>query len=161
MQRVEDLATVLSPMLGALPPVILCIGSDRVTGDCLGPIVGQMLLANSSAIVYGNLTNPVTALNLADAIKVIKLRHPDRHVIAVDSSVGDKCDVGKVKITRGCIRPGAADGKNLPEVGDVSITATVAADNHKNLYSVRLGKVFELATLISNAIAKALENQVA
>ena len=25
-------------------PIILCIGTDRATGDCLGPLVGEQLL---------------------------------------------------------------------------------------------------------------------
>ncbi|MFR6640864.1 MAG: DUF1256 domain-containing protein [Christensenellales bacterium] len=31
-----------------LPPVILCIGSDRVLGDALGPITGELLKRNST-----------------------------------------------------------------------------------------------------------------
>ena len=32
--------------------VFLCIGTDRLTGDCLGPYVGQQLLCNASEKVH-------------------------------------------------------------------------------------------------------------
>ena len=47
--------------------VFLCIGSDRVTGDCLGPYIGHQLLDRldlQDIYVYGTLKDPVHALNL-------------------------------------------------------------------------------------------------
>ncbi len=52
-----------------LPPVVLCIGTDRVTGDSLGPLVGTFLHAYGSdryLSIYGTLDFPVHALNLED-----------------------------------------------------------------------------------------------
>lgn len=52
--------------------VILCIGSDRVIGDCLGPLVGHKLsslLKSSDISIYGTLNNPVHAKNLNTTIK--------------------------------------------------------------------------------------------
>ena len=49
-----------------LVPVALCIGTDRVIGDALGPVVGELLVSafNAPFFVYGTLASPVTALNL-------------------------------------------------------------------------------------------------
>lgn len=143
--------------LGARP-VILCIGSDRVTGDCLGPIVGQMLIErNVNAFVYGNLDRPVTALNLKDALKHIRSVHKDKKVLAIDSSVGKQSDVGKIRIAFGSIAPGSADGKKLPKVGDVSITATVTDPVNTPLSAVRLGVVYSLARNITDRISRCLQ----
>ena len=139
-------------------PVILCIGSDRVTGDCLGPIVGQMLIErNADAYVYGSLNRPVTALNLRESLKHIKSVHADKKVLAIDSSVGKLCDVGKIRVAFGSIAPGSADGKNLPKVGDVSITATVTDLGKTPLSAVRLGVVYSLARDIANRIIRCLQ----
>ena len=48
----ELLSLRLSQLLARypLPPVYLCIGSDRVTGDSLGPFVGTLLLKNQPAL---------------------------------------------------------------------------------------------------------------
>ena len=49
-----------------IAPVLLCIGSDRVTGDSLGPMVGSPLEERykKSIPVFGTLKMPVHALNL-------------------------------------------------------------------------------------------------
>lgn len=46
--------------------VLLCIGTDRATGDCLGPIVGYKLSKryNNKILLYGTLNQPVHAQNL-------------------------------------------------------------------------------------------------
>ncbi len=143
--------------LGKLP-VVLCIGSDRVTGDCLGPLVGQMLVERgANAFVYGTLDRPVTALNLKDAIKHIQQTHCDKKVLAIDSSVGRLSDVGKIRIAFGSIAPGSADGKVLPKVGDVSITATVTDPRKTPLSAVRLGTVYSLALDIVDKVLGCLQ----
>ncbi|MDE6201777.1 MAG: spore protease YyaC [Clostridiales bacterium] len=139
-------------------PIVLCIGSDRVTGDCLGPIVGQMLVERkANAFVYGTLDRPVTALNLKDAVTHIKDVHSDKKVLAIDSSVGRLADVGKIRIAFGSIAPGSADGKKLPKVGDVSITATVTDPRKTPLSAVRLGTVYALANTIATRIIRCLQ----
>ena len=143
--------------LGKLP-VILCIGSHRVTGDCLGPIVGQLLVEHGvNAFVYGTLDRPVTALNLKDAVRHIKSAHGDKKVLAIDSSVGRFSDIGKIRVAFGSIAPGSADGKKLPKVGDVSVTATVTDPQKTPLSAVRLGTVYSLALQIANRIIGCLQ----
>jgi hypothetical protein len=52
--------------------VILCIGTDRATGDCLGPLVGNHLKTNLPNIcVFGTLEHPVHALNLEETLETI------------------------------------------------------------------------------------------
>lgn len=139
-------------------PVILCIGSDRVTGDCIGPLVGHLLSSrNLSCTVLGTLETPVTALNLTETVMLAKRKYAGRKIIAVDSCVGEKDELGRIRVSRNSLRPGLACGKKLPKVGDVSITATVACDKADNLYSVRLGFVYALATKIADALTCALE----
>ena len=54
--------------------VFLCIGSDRITGDSLGPLIGYQLSPYCSRVfhVYGTLDDPVHALNLPDRISYIR-----------------------------------------------------------------------------------------
>lgn len=131
-------------------PVFLCIGSDRVTGDSLGPIIGELL--ETAAPVYGNLAIPVTALNLVETERRIRRNHPDRQIVAVDSAVGSPSDIGSIRVFAGGLHAGEAMGKNLPEVGDISVTATVCARSAKALSSVRLGLVYRLARVIAFAL---------
>lgn len=138
-------------------PVILCIGSDKVTGDALGPVVGHILTRemNVSAFVYGSLSRPVNALNLLETIAFIKHKHRDKKILVIDSSVGRKEDLGKISIKNDGIYPGAASNKNLPKVGDISITATVCSSSSA-LGCVSLGFIYQLARQIASVISSAI-----
>ena len=133
-------------------PVVLCIGSDRVIGDALGPIVGELLRFRHDApcFVYGTLSLPVTAKNLTSAIAFIRRNHPQSKIIAIDSSLGNANDIGKITCKIGQIRPGLATGKKLPAVGDYSVTATVAPIGASHtLSSLRLDFVYRLAERVA------------
>ena len=68
--------------------VFVCIGSDKITGDSLGPLVGHRLSRQSlpSVFIYGTLSQPVHALNLQETIEKIHQHHPDSFIIAIDAS---------------------------------------------------------------------------
>ncbi|HEY8424219.1 MAG TPA: spore protease YyaC, partial [Clostridia bacterium] len=138
-------------------PVILCIGSDRVTGDCLGPLCGHLLVNvyNAPCYVYGTLDLPVTAKNLENTLDFIKARHPGQKIWAVDACVGEPKDVGVIKIGSG-LYPGSFLGHNLPRSGHLGITACVASNKDNDFQTARLGNVFKLADIIAQAIDKSL-----
>ena len=126
--------------------VFICIGSDRITGDSLGPLVGHSLSKHglSFAYVYGTLSRPVHALNLNETIQEIKLRHPDSLLIAIDASLGTRKHTGYLTISRGSLEPGLGVHKKLPPVGDIAITGIVnSAGNfdHFALQTTRLSTV--------------------
>lgn len=135
-------------------PVVVCIGSDRATGDCLGPLVGEMLVSLGAPLfVYGTLSSPVTALNIRGVLSFVLRRHVGSTIIAVDSSLGKADDVGKIKLTRGGIKPGLATGKNLPGVGDWAVTGIIAPYGEENkIASLRLGEISALARKIADLI---------
>ena len=135
-------------------PVVMCIGTDLVGGDCLGPVVGQLLIArNLPAYVYGTLDSPITALNLREYYSFIKQKHTSL-VIAVDSCVGE--NVGRISVNNGGLLPGAASNKSLPMVGDISVTAVTSSypPSDKRFASVRLGFVYSLALKVVDAVEK-------
>ncbi|MDR1093076.1 MAG: spore protease YyaC [Clostridiales bacterium] len=153
----------LTALLGGArkAPVLVCIGSDRVTGDCLGPLTGHLLTDkyNIGAYVYGTLEFPVTALNLAESRDFILSAHPGRKIVAVDAALGSIGDVGAIRIRRGGIKPGAAVDKDLPEIGDVGITAVVGGTEfpaREQLVAARLNFIWKLAETIAAATADAV-----
>ena len=136
--------------------VILCIGCDRSTGDALGPLVGSRLthLAKYGVQVMGTLAKPVHALNLRETLAAIDLLD-DPFVIAVDASLGRLDYVGSVVLRKGGLLPGAGVGKQLPEVGHVSISAIVNVGGfleQQVLQSTSLYQVTQLAQLISQGL---------
>jgi len=137
--------------------VFACIGTDRSTGDALGPLVGQKLrrLGCTDDEVVGTLEHPLHALNLAERITPV-LAHPRRPlVVAVDAALGAHANVGTIHLRPGGLRPGQGVGKDLPEVGELSVTATVniAAGglDAQVLQSTRLFMVQNLAETIGTA----------
>lgn len=147
----------LLPATAACPPVILCIGTDRMIGDSLGPLAGSLLesCAGTRFSVYGTLRRTVHALNLPEVIEEIKKDHPDSTVIAIDASLGPIRSIGSVFVRSGSLHPGAGVRKQLPAAGDISITG-IAGDESAHPYlalqTARLSTVMNMAELIRDAI---------
>ncbi len=141
------------------PRLIICIGTDRSTGDSLGPIVGSRLLELNHKCfkVLGTLENPVHATNLAEYLKIIE-KMPDPFVIAVDACLGNVNNVGCINIAEGALKPGAGVNKLLPPVGNLHITGVVNVGGFMEyfvLQNTRLNTVMKMARIISEAIHQA------
>lgn len=138
--------------------VILCIGTDRSTGDSFGPLVGHKLLSSRlrGAVVIGTLERPVHAMNLALYAEYIRSHYPDYIVVAVDASVGNPDHVGYATLGRGALQPGLGVSKELEAVGDISITGIVGGCSSYDpvmLQSVRLSMVMKMADCICESIS--------
>lgn len=137
--------------------VILCIGTDRSTGDALGPLTGSKLKTlHHHPYIYGTLDDPVHATNLPAMIKFIKVNFANPFVIAVDACLGRLESVGCVSLGRGPVKPGAAVNKELPPVGDAYITGIVNVGGfmeHLVLQSTRLNLVIKMADIIAHGLA--------
>lgn len=148
---------ISSERTASQPLVFLCIGSDRATGDCLGPIIGYQLKKRPyhSIYVYGTLDEPVHAKNLEPVLKEIRLRLPSAYIIAIDASLGKASHIGFFTLGQGTLKPGAGVGKDLPDVGNLFITGIVNLSGlfeHTLLQTTRLQIVMSLADHISSGI---------
>lgn len=137
--------------------VFLCIGSDRATGDCLGPIVGYKLKALKlpGCSVYGTLEYPVHAKNLEETIDYIYTCHEDPLIVAIDASLGRSSHIGYFTLGEGPLKPGAGVDKELPDVGELYITGIVNLSgllDHMLLQTTRLNVVMKLADQICGGI---------
>lgn len=140
--------------------VIMCIGTDRSTGDCLGPLVGTKLNENplNHFTVYGTLDDPVHASNLNEKLLDLKQNFANPFVVAVDACLGQLDSVGLVSIATGALQPGAGVNKSLPEVGELHITGVVNVGGFMEfivLQNTRLSIVMKMANIISRAIVLA------
>ena len=138
--------------------IFLCIGSDRATGDSLGPLIGHKLKLQQPLhpyLVYGTLEEPVHAKNLETTMELIHRRHKNPFIIAIDASLGSAAHIGYYTLAAGSLKPGAGVGKDLITVGDVSITGIVNLSgllDHMLLQTTRLHTVMSLAERISFGI---------
>ncbi len=78
--------------------VCVCVGTSKVTGDCFGTIVGDLLLnAELPLWVYGSSHSNVDAHNIGATLEVVNLVHPNSFVFVVDAmSTLDPTTVGDV-----------------------------------------------------------------
>lgn len=136
--------------------IVVGIGTDKCIGDCLGPLVGTILIRKKLELpVYGTLKMPLHALNLENRIRTIKSKHPNAFILAVDACLGEDDSIGTIQIRSGPIDPGKGVGKYLPSVGDLSIIGivdTLSNDNTSSLHSIRLSFVLEMAEIIAEGI---------
>lgn len=147
------------------PPVIVCIGSDLAIGDSLGPITGSMLKYKTqglNAFLYGTLSAPVTAKEIKYLRTFLKETHKNSQIVAIDAAVGDKGDVGLIRLSNSPLFPGAGANKKLGSMGDISIMGIVAEKSLSNyglLNTTRLNLVYSMSEIISDAVSTLLWNR--
>lgn len=154
----RSLALNLSGFLLTYPqkPVFLCVGSDKVIGDLIGVIVGELLTSkfHIPAYVYGTASHNITAKNLNTTIKYIKANHPTSPIVVVDGILGEMDEVGQVKYyPYGSIPAGEYNKGTL--TGNYSILGVVntkGVDALTFLKSVKLKTVVTLANFIADSI---------
>ncbi|AZR74285.1 spore protease YyaC [Anoxybacter fermentans] len=139
------------------PTIILCIGTDRSTGDALGPLVGTKLTQYKLPYirVYGNLDNPVHAANLDETIAKIHTTYHYPFIIAIDAGLGRHSSVGMIDVKDGPLKPGTGVNKELTPVGNMHLTGLVNIGGYMEyfvLQSTRLSLVMKMADIIAYGI---------
>lgn len=139
----------------------LCVGTDRITGDCFGPLVGSKLIDmferyNFSNInVYGSLEEN---LNYNNIEKVMKNINEKTGIIVIDSALSKKENIGKIFVSNSKTILGKGLDKTKIEIGDISIKTVVAKNykisnyNFKALQNISLNAVMSLANIVSEGI---------
>ncbi|MHA6252987.1 spore protease YyaC [Oceanobacillus sp. CAU 1775] len=158
-EAIEKLHTQIISWFPRLPReyIVACIGTDRSTGDSLGPLVGSMLKTKKlqHIKVYGSLHEPIHAVNLTDNIEMIANKHRKPFIIAIDACLGRNSSIGQLITGVGPIQPGAALKKDLPPIGDIHITGVVNMGGfmeHSILQNTRLSIVMDMAEMIATVI---------
>lgn len=159
-KSVEYLTSYLKSLLKSNQKIsIVCIGTDRIIPDSLGPMIGTMLSENiilDNIKVIGTLESPLHALNMKKRIK--KEVEKDALVIAIDANRGNK--VGEIHIINKPISPGKGFRKKLPPVGHISIVGTTWEQSEEiDIYDhkIRLGDVYRMAKAISLSLSLAID----
>ncbi|MEK3977276.1 MULTISPECIES: spore protease YyaC [unclassified Psychrobacillus] len=137
--------------------VFCCIGTDRSTGDALGPMTGSFLtqLVSFPFEIVGTLDNPLHALNLEETTNTL-YDSPDKpFIVAIDACLGNANNIGEIIIHPGPLYPGKAVKKDLPPIGEISIKAIVNIGGfmeYNVLQSTRLNLTFEMGKVISRSL---------
>ena len=137
--------------------VFLCIGTDKITGDSLGPYIGTQL-KKRGLCVYGCLGNTVNATNLtAAAVKILR-EHKDPFIIAVDACLGRREHVGYASLSTEKLRAGAGVNKTLLPVGNIAVTGIVTefgTDSFTRLMNVPADNIKKMGNAMTEALCAA------
>lgn len=136
--------------------VIVCIGTDRCIGDCLGPLVGTYLKESFFPLpVFGTISDPIHALNIDKKLSEIKNLYPKANIIGIDACLGDSDNIGEIQARDYPIHPGKGVGKSLPDVGKASVIGIVDSSDSSELFTnrnIRLDLIIKLSKIITHAI---------
>lgn len=162
VSRLRSLITIDLSFPVHRPMLFFCIGTDRSTGDALGPLIGTRLvnLGLDPSHVWGTLDLPVHAANLHASIDEAYSSFQNPYIIATDACLGRLENVGMITASRGPLKPGTGVSKTLPPIGDIHVTGIVNVGGYMEylvLQNTRLSVVVRMAELISQALLQATE----
>ena len=142
--------------------IFLCIGTDRITGDSFGPLVGYKLnnifKHNDNIEVIGDLENIVCMHNITKIINDINNKYETPFLIAIDAALSNKNNIGKIIVTPSGLNVGKGINRKNIYVGNMSIKGIVTKDlknpkyNFKLLQNTPLRLIMNMADSVSQGI---------
>ena len=151
--------------------IFVCIGVDKMTGDCFGPIVGTKLkdkLKNKNIMnisVYGDLENNITLKNIEEYKRKLEKRHKNACMIVIDAALSKKENIGKIYVTNKPTVLGKGLSREHVQIGDISIQAVVGKDykiakyNFQILQNISLNFIIKLAEQLTQEIIEYIKFQ--
>lgn len=141
--------------------VFLCIGTNRVIGDCFGPLVGSKLkhffIHEEGIEVIGDIENIVSFQNVTEIIR--KLKNENSFVIAIDAALSCNSNrIGKIIVNQNKMNVGNSMNKKQLYIGDISIKGIVGKDfknsrnNFNELQNMPLNIIIDMAECVSTGI---------
>lgn len=122
------------------PAVVLCIGTDRSTGDSLGPLTGTKLSQRhiSGLNVLGTLDHPIHAENLVETLAKVNDIYCNPYIIALDACLGRLDSIGYITLEERPLKPGSAVKKNCRKLGKSTSPASLISMVLWNIWFSRI-----------------------
>lgn len=104
--------------------LFVCIGTNRILGDSIGPLVGSYLKEKiGKNQVIGDINNNICSKkDLINYYPIIK----NKFIIAIDSAISNKELAGNIFVSNTPIIMGLGVNKNKGVIGDISIKASIS-----------------------------------
>ena len=146
--------------------IFICIGTNKIVGDSLGPIVGEILKQNlkkKNVSIIGDLKENVNIKNISKYIKYIENNYTKPYIISIDSALSKTIAPENVFIIKKGLIPGSALKKESKEIGNISIKGIVgrydknSLKNFYNLKTVDYKLILRFSKNISKIILKSIK----
>jgi len=140
--------------------IFFCVGSDKWTIDCFGPIIGTILKEKYKlqSLIFGELNNCLTKSNYIQYYEALRIKFPEYKIVVIDTAFCDYDNINIVRFSKGGLAVGSAFSKCDIKIGDYYITANIGImpyTSKDRLSMPALGKVYYFAEKVSKAIAYA------
>lgn len=132
-------------------PIFVCIGTPTVSGDSVGPFIGD-ILSSFGYKVYGTSNKPVNAYTVNNTCRRLWIKDfLNSPIIALDASVSE-APIGHVECVVGeGIKPGSGVGKNLYYIGNSAIRITTA-NKPTDIYMENHNEICAMAECVAYSI---------
>ncbi len=147
--------------------VILCVGTNKLIGDSVGPIVGQKLtrLLNDkeNIKIYGNTRQTLNLKNAKQILGEINKQYTKPFIITIDAALGTKEMIQTILISNGKIKIGEALGHEIEYFSHINIKAIVGEyqksiqENFDTLNEVERKSVQQLSNQITYQVCQMVE----
>lgn len=149
--------------------VFLCIGTNKVAGDCFGPYVGSFLKKSFNKFynikVIGDLNNDITYSNIKKLERTIENEYKNSLIIVIDAALSNKENVGKVFVQNRGLKYAQCLRKQNNSIGNISIKAVVGKNannrfiNFKTLKDVSIESVQTLSNFVATGIIEVMNKK--
>lgn len=165
---VKDLNLCLSDFKANYSKIaILCVGTDTIMGDAIGPIIGSKLksLENRHIQVFGTVEDNLNFNNARDVINSIYNIFKEPYIITIDAALSNKRKVGDIVLNKGFIKIGKALNKSICFYSNININCVVGrnldnGDNFEELKNVDKKSIGEMIEIISNGLENVLQSNL-
>lgn len=145
--------------------IFLCVGTDRMTGDALGPVTGEKIRSfiRGNFFVYGTLELPIHAKNVEKKMNDIYNTFSRPYIIVLDACFGEVSQIGDIVMGEGGICIGRITQKKGIQVGNAYILGVVDGGGGNlidRLYNTRLFYVMRLSNILAEGIQCSIEKQI-
>lgn len=145
---------------------ILCIGTNKLIGDSVGPIIGSNLkhLENEYLKIYGTMKNTLNFDNAKNVINEIYDNFSKPYIITIDATLSNRKKVGEIVLNKGYIKIGKALERSICFYSNININCIVGKnlqlkeDNIEELKKVEKNAIYEMSEIVSWGIENVLKN---
>lgn len=147
--------------------IFLCIGSNKVKGDSIGPIIGSKIkkIENEYIKIYGTLEKNLDFLNAKYVIEEVYSIYDNPYIITIDAALCRENKIGKIYLNNGYIKIGKALDKSISFYSNINIKCIVGMYNEiqtiKNinvLKNANMDNIIKMSDIVSKGIVNIMKN---
>ena len=147
--------------------VILCIGTIKIVGDSVGPLIGENIknMENKYIQVYGTIKKTINFNNAKILLTEIFSKYKNPYVITIDAALANKESIGKIFLNKGYIKIGKALEKSICFYSNLNVKCVVGENTNSKmqnlieLKNVNEKEVRKIANMVSWGLERVLENK--